>query len=477
MKPLIRFFFLGLAIAFVGLAAAENTRPNIILVTADDLGLQLGCYGDRHVRTPRLDGFAATGVRFTHAYVTQSSCSPSRSSLLTGLYPHENGQIGLENRGYTMARAFPTLPTLLHQAGYRTGIVGKLHVAPRDAFHFDFDRTASPNTVTRERTSMRALLREFLGSSHERPFFLMVNYFDPHVPFVEQIQGLPAEPRRAEEVWPWAFQGNIDSPEIRARIAAYLSCVERLDTLCGDLLDEVAAQGHEDNTVVIFVSDNGPPFTRAKATELDAGVHVPLLVRWPGRMRPGAVANGLVSGVDVFATALDAADVPLPAGSTARSLRPLLHGSTPADWRTYVATEFTSHQPFAFLPRRSVTDGNYRLIRNLMPGEPNGLPDVDSDVAARLSQNPEFAGSVVRMIFDRHLRPPPLELYDLRSDPHCLYNMADEPVYAEVRQRLEAALHEWSARTQDPLRFAEDVEKLRARHRSVGGDNWDPRVR
>jgi N-sulfoglucosamine sulfohydrolase len=474
MNPfrLVRLFCVSLWIAFSA-AATSTERPNIVLVTADDLGLQLGCYGDERVATPRLDRFASEGVRFLHAFVTQASCSSSRSSLLTGLYPSQNGQIGLENRGYEMSKAFPSAPTLLHKAGYRTGIVGKLHVGPAAAFHFDFDRSANHATVTRDRETMAAIVDEFLGADDDRPFFFMVNYFDPHVPFVSQVKGLPAGPVRPDDVEPWPFQGGVDSGNLRRRIADYYSCVERLDTLFGDLVDALERRGVAENTVVIFISDNGPPFTLAKATELNAGVHVPLIVRWPGAMQAGTVSPGLVSGVDVFASILDAAGVTAPAqAGWARSLRPLLRGRVPGDWRKHVVTEFTAHQPFAFFPQRSITDGDHRLVRNLLLDTPNPQLDIDSDEAYVRSWDEAYDGSVVRMIFDRHRQPPPVELYDLRTDPHCLYNLADEASYRSVRIRLEQALNAWMVAIDDPLRTTEGVEALRRLHEASGGERW-----
>lgn len=124
-----------LAAALVaGLAASlpATPRPNLILVTADDMGLQLGCYGDRVATTPHMDRHAREGVRFSRGYVTQASCRSSRSSMLTGLYPHQNGQIGLAHLGYSMRPDVLTLPSLLRQSGYRTGIIGKLHVGPEN---------------------------------------------------------------------------------------------------------------------------------------------------------------------------------------------------------------------------------------------------------------------------------------------------------------------------------------------------------
>ncbi len=137
-------------LGLIQLEAAETSPPNILLVTADDLGLQLGCYGDTIAHTPNLDRFAGEGVRFTRAFVTQASCSPSRSSMLTGLYPHQNGQIGLSHRGYSIHDStIPTLPGELKKAGYTTGIIGKLHVNPESCFPFDFKHT-SHQTARRE---------------------------------------------------------------------------------------------------------------------------------------------------------------------------------------------------------------------------------------------------------------------------------------------------------------------------------------
>ncbi len=446
---------------------------NVVLVTADDLGLQLGSYGDAHARTPHLDRFAAEGTRFTRAYVTQSSCSPSRSSLLTGLYPHQNGQIGLANRGYAMREAYSSIPGLLREAGFFTGIIGKLHVAPASAFPFDFERTDNHDTTTRKLSSMRSLVGDFLDRARDQPFFLMVNYFDPHLPWVAQVEGLPEAPRAGEDVEPWGFQGGLDDPRQRARIASYYDGIERMDALFGDLLAQLGRRGLGERTVVIFISDNGPPFARAKMAELDASVHVPLIIRWPGLGRPGIGSEALVSGVDIFHTALDAAGAASPTGRPGCSLRAVMDGAVPADWRETVATEFTSHQPSAFYPRRSVTDGRYRLVRNLLGGQPNPMPGADGDRAPKSSEESRYDASVVRMIFQRHQAPPPVELYDLRSDPHCLYNLASEATYSDTRARLESALSAWMEETDDPLRTPAGLERYRLLHELNGSKNWE----
>jgi N-sulfoglucosamine sulfohydrolase len=137
--------FLGVLLA-VAVACGESPRPNILLITSEDHGPELGCYGEPYVKTPRLDALAQDGVRFDRAYVTQAGCSPSRASILTGLYPHQNGQIGLATWGFHMySENTPNLPRSLQQAGYRTGIIGKLHINPESAFPFDFKAIPSGN--------------------------------------------------------------------------------------------------------------------------------------------------------------------------------------------------------------------------------------------------------------------------------------------------------------------------------------------
>ena len=181
-----------------GPAADTVSHPNILLITADDLGCQLSCYGEKRFRTPRLDALAAEGVRFENFYVAQSSCSSSRSSLLTGRWPHQNGQIGLAHLGFTMHPGQPNLPALLKAAGYRTGIIGKLHVEPAADFPWDWmpakEKMAAP--PTRNVRWVAEQSREFLASAKAsgQPFFYYVNFFDPHGPYtpdVNQVDGVP----------------------------------------------------------------------------------------------------------------------------------------------------------------------------------------------------------------------------------------------------------------------------------------------
>ncbi len=201
-----------------------DTPPNILLIVSEDNGQNLGCYGDPNAVTPNLDALAAQGVRFTNAYTTQSVCSPGRASILTGLYPHQNGQFGLATHKYAMYEAFPNIPSLLNPAGYRTGIIGKLHVNPEWAFPFDFWWNDRDYISFQHRDMVKAteMAASFI-SGDDSPFFLMVNYPDAHLPFLRQECGLPEKPFTADDVTPLPA-GGIDTPRIREHTADYYNC-------------------------------------------------------------------------------------------------------------------------------------------------------------------------------------------------------------------------------------------------------------
>jgi len=206
---------------------AADTQPNILFITSDDLGLQLSCYGDTVIETPRIDALAASGVQFDVAYVAQASCSPSRSAMFTGLYPHANGRYGLTAvPGLALHPHLhdATLPNILKRAGYRTGIMGKLHVAPGNSFKFDYNKQSHMDAWNAELTAEHA--SKFLTQSSDQPFFLMVNFTDPHAyrtldpetkkrgpwTFRDRVDGIPETLVEPSEKTVFPFQ-RIDSPE------------------------------------------------------------------------------------------------------------------------------------------------------------------------------------------------------------------------------------------------------------------------
>ncbi len=439
----------------------ENQKPlNIILITADDLGLQLGCYGDKIAKTPNIDMLAAKGMRFENAYVTQSSCSPSRSSLLTGLYPHQNGQIGLANRGYSMHDGIVTMPALLKNAGYRTGIIGKLHVNPENAFPFDYERKNTDQT--RDVRSVAEMSNDFIREDFQKPFFLYINYFDPHHQFIKQVKNIPESPYTRSTVRPFDFQG-INSPRQLDSIAGYYNGVTRVDAGIGFLLEKLNQLQLLENTVLIFVGDNGPPFARAKTSCYEAGLRVPLLLYWPGVTQKKSISKSLISVVDIMPTILEVANLDVPKNLPGQSLTSLLTNKN-SKWRQTLYTEFTAHTHLNYFPRRSIRNKRYKLIVNLLTDRSNPAIGVDGDIAYQASRDPVYLNTIVSKAFDVFKNPPAEELYDLQNDPNEFMNLSDNPSYTAIKNKLKAELMEWRVSTQDPLLDKEKFAALTLEH-------------
>lgn len=454
----------ALALSLSACAAPEaEGPPNILLIVSEDNGPELGAYGNPYARTPHLDALANEGVLFDRAYVAQAGCSPSRAAFLTGLYPHQNGQIGLATWRYGMFDAStPNMASLLKDAGYRTGMIGKLHVNPEEAFPFDF-RAIEGSNFKRERLEEYATeARRFIAAGDE-PFFLSVNYPDAHRPFLRQVDGLPEEPLDAHEVRTLDYMG-VDTPDLRKQTADYYNSMERLDASIGRLLTELDESGKVDETLVIYLGDHGADLLRGKRTSYEGGVRVPLIIRWPGRAEAGAVRRELVSLVDLLPTVLEAAAVAVPGDLAGRSLVKLL-AEEPDDWRRYLFTEFHVHSNHNYFPQRTVRDDRFKLIQNLMPDELNPGADFTIDrffggdsLRSALAKEP----ARIRAAYERMRQPPEFELYDLEADPYEFDNLAGDEAYTAELERLGDALEAWRRQTGDPLLDSANVRRLQA---------------
>jgi len=431
-------------------AQQANSRPNILLIVSEDHGPELGCYGDPFARTPILDGLASAGARFSRAYVTQAGCSPSRAGIHTGLYNHQNGQVALATWGFRMYHEdTPNLPSLLKQAGYRTGMIGKLHINPESAFPFDFRAIPGGNFQRRDLPAYADNALKFLLEGND-PFFLVVNYPEAHDPFLYQVDGIPENPLLPEDIEMLPYFG-VDTPQLRKELAGYYNCLARLDHLVGELLDRLRVTGHEDNTLVIFVSDHGPDLIRGKRTCYEGGVHVPMIARWPGQIPAGTVRHELMSTVDIMPTLLDLAGAPPVPGLPGRSAVELFRNRN-APWRSHVVTQYHTHGGHQNLNiQRAIRDDRYKLIHNLMPGRTN-LAYID--MMKQWHSVPPAAAAVggdVHDTYERYRTPPEFELYDLQEDPREFRNLAGNPAYAAQQASLLAALNAWRVQTNDPF--------------------------
>ena len=429
---------------------SQDKHPNIILITADDLGFQLSCYGDKHINTANIDRLSSSGIRFENAFVTQGSSSPSRSSILTGLYPHQNGHIGLAGHGFSMKEGVSKLPNILKENGYRTGIIGKLHVISPDPFIFDYSYKNMQPFPTREVKNVASAAEEFMLQG-DAPFFLYLNYMDPHTPLTPQIDGIPEDTFNVSDISPFPFQ-CVSEPKHLKRIADYYSCVQRLDYGIGELLKKMEKHNLTENTIIIFISDNGINFTRGKTTCYETGVKVPMFISWKNHIIPNSVCESLVSSVDILPTICDLLEITPPDNLPGRSIKGLLNNPKKKH-REYVFSEFTYHGKgnAAYFPRRAITDGRYKLIYNVIGDKiKNPLKRIDGDSSYIFAT--EGKNEFCKFIYNNYINPGKYELYDLENDPFEFNNLINDLIYQDVVQELKSKLIDWMEQTNDPFK-------------------------
>lgn len=451
----------ALVVLLFGAAASfAAERPNVLLIVSEDNGPELGCYGDPYAQTPNLDRLAAEGARFERAFVPFSVCSPSRAAFLTGLHPHQNGQIGLATHKFAMYdENTPNVVGLLKSIGYHTGMIGKLHVNPESAFPLDFHEIPGANFNRKHPvTDYADAASQFFKEAGDKPFFLSVNFPDAHLPFLRQANGRPAKPLSGDDVKPMSWVG-VDSPRLREQVADYYNCLARLDEGVGMLLDRLAKAGHAEETIVFYFGDHGAQFPRGKGSVYEGALRVPLIVRWPGVAKPRNVRNELVSTIDLLPTVLHAVGMESATSELPGwDLRPLLTGETPDRWRQYIFGLATGAFPRACFVQHSIRDDRFKLISSPRPGTENIHSGTYLDpkhqhfvVTGAREDEQAAAPEHVRAAHEMWRHPPRYELYDLRNDPDEWHNLANDPQFAEVKARLVGALKDWQKETRDPL--------------------------
>ncbi len=439
---------LGAAGALAMAAGRGNTQgdgarkpPNILFYITDDQGMNdAGCYGHPSIRTPGLDALAAEGTRFTHAFCTTASCSPSRSVLLTGMHSHATGQYGLAHARHHFISFdhVRSLPNLLGAAGYRTLCAGKRHTLPEPLYHFDeYVRVMAPD-------KMAEAVRPLIEAKDDRPFFLNFNTVEPHRPFLRE----GSAPVRPEDVTVPDFLPDI--PECREELAEYCASVERADLGLLRLIGMLKAAGRWEDTVIVYVSDNGIAFPGAKTTLYEPGMRLPCVLRDPFRPKQGDVCDAMVSWADITPTLLDyAGAVPEKPQYSGRSIRPLLEGGAAGDWdEVYASHSF--HEVTMYYPMRVVRTRRHKLIWNIAHG-------LEYPFASDLWESRTWQavlsrgiGQYGRRSVDAYLHRPKFELYDLEKDPDEVVNLADDPAHAEILRELQGKLRAFQERTGDP---------------------------
>lgn len=414
------------------IAQSRAALPNFVFLISDDHSApDLGCYGNRVIHTPNLDRMAAEGMRFTSAYVSTAQCSPNRSSILTGCSPHTTSTSRLHT---PMPDWEPTFLEPLKERSYFVGAFRKVHQGASFDKRWNFYGPAKT-----------PFAKFFDALPPGRPFYLHLGFTDPHRPYRPGAFSPAHDPARMQ-----VPRFLPDTPEVRQDLAHYHDAIARMDAECGQVFGLLQERNLADNTLVIFTGDNGMPFPRAKATCYEAGVHVPLLAWWPGKIKAGAVAKELIAHVDLPVTWLEAAGLDKPGKMQGHSFLSLLLGKA-YQARTEIFTERNWHDGFD--PMRSIRTGRYKLIYNAWHNL--GYRPI-ADVEASPSWQSYWAeGRAGRLTPEQmrllELTRPMLELYDLQDDPLEYHDLATSPQHAHIREELKRRLSDWMHETYDFL--------------------------
>lgn len=433
--------FLAPAALFAAAPAAESARPNFLLIIADDLnGRDLGCTGSPDVKSPQIDRLASESMSLRRMFTPAPTCSPLRHALYTGLFPIRSGAYPNHTMAYDGTRS---IFGHLRERGYRVGLQNKSHVAPAASFPYELISPDADDV---------AAFRRFISRDAKQPWLAVFASSDPHSPWDRGPRDL-YDPARITV--PSYLHDNTVT---RRNLAAYFAEISALDRQVGDCLAALDATGQRDNTVVIFLSEQGSSFPYGGKWSLyDTGIRGAAFVRWPGRIRGGSSSDALIQYVDVAPTLLEVAGVdPLTIdtgcpdadgkrGFDGKSFLPVLLGKTAA-FREVIFAQHTTvgingyKQPY---PIRAARDARYKYIRNLAPENTYDIAgihrgEIIESWQADARNDPVLAARVA-WLFKR----PAEELYDLDADPLETRNLAGDPTLSAVRTKLGSALDAW----------------------------------
>ena len=454
----------GLAVLAASLhAAASLPKPNILVILSDDHSApHVGCYGNPDILTPNLDKFAAQGMRFDRAYVTSPQCVPSRASIFTGRSPVA---IGMSRFSAPLPRDVRTYPEVLRERGWFTGVAGRTYhmegarTSPESRDVIDKYKLATfPDRLdyvkqAHENADSFAQFREFLElKPSDKPFFLQLCSSDPHRPLTTQG---PTKHDPAKIKLPAHYP---DTKLVREDFARYYDEIAHFDIFFGEVMAELEKRGLADNTLVLFMGDNGASQFRGKGTLNEFGIHVPLIVRWPGHVQPGTSTAELISGEDLAPTFLEAVGSTVPAEMTGKSFVKLLRGQ-PFKGRQFIFAERGPHgsalpgNSSGFDLGRVVVSKTHKLIYNAMGQLPYWPVDFAGDAFWKEIVQQHEAGKLEPKMDRLYFATPrPMfELYALDQDPSEFINLAGQPEAASQERALKAALQEWMILERDFL--------------------------
>lgn len=493
MRYLSLFFTLCFALS------AQSAERNIIFIITDDQSPTLGCYGDTTAYSPAVDSLAADGTMFRRAYATTASCSASRSVVMSGLHNHHNGQYG-HTHNYHKFESYRnvvslSLPRVLSNEGYRTAQIGKYHVAPEEVFRYQhYLKGEGRNAVQMANAS-----EDFITADDSKPFFLYFATTDPH------------RGGGDDESWDGKFKPNLfgnkpnrgsfpgvdekfygpddviippflpDTRESRSELAQYYQSTARIDQGVARLIEILKENDLYDKTMIVFTADHGMAFAGAKTTIFEGGLRVPFVVRNPYEENRGVVSEAMISHIDITPSLLDFAGGLNKQKNAPKKLVKagdywkdkdyvFMENMGKNDYNSYhgkswigilgkpkanhwevVFGSHTFHEIQMYYPMRSVNDGQYKLIWNIAAGLPYPFASdlwASSTWQAQLAKGPDTEYGM--MTVDEYVNRPAWELYDISKLEYEDENLAENPKYAKVLERLQAKLKEYQEVMDDP---------------------------
>lgn len=443
-KSALSAFLIGSGLQF-SCSLTQNQKPNIVLFIADDISqTDFGCYGHPTIQTPVIDSLAENhGIRFTNAYLTISSCSPTRTSLITGRYPHNTGgpELHMTDKTNPHLEALPQFPHELQKAGYYTALAGKWH------FNGDVSKSFNKKYDGKVNSGAGNWVKALEDRPADQPFFMWFAAYDAHRGWDMDLEEGPHGPEDVV-VPPYL----VDGEPTRKDLAHYYNEVHRFDKNIGNVIDYLKSEDVYDNTIIVVIADNGRPFPRDKTWLFDGGIKMPLIIHWPSKIQSSKVSDALVSILDIPPTLLDIVSAELPKSFQGVSLVPIMK-KPDSTVRDFIFAERNWHAQRYH--DRMVKHGDFVYIKNNMPdyigfnlvhygklNQPAYLELVDEWKKGNLNDDQKHA----------LLKPRPEEmLFNVAEDPYQLKNLAEDPNYKEQLYSLQKVLKQWTDETGDTV--------------------------
>ncbi|UKT65956.1 sulfatase family protein [Pedobacter mucosus] len=454
MKITTALISIVLGISILNFGAALNTsdslkntqqkkadpRPNIVIIMADDLdSRQLSCYGGKNIQTKNIDALAAEGMKFEQMICSEAMCVPTRASLFTGLYPMHHGSFQNHKPVYTTG--IKSVCQYLNQQNYTVALTGKDHSTnPKSVFPFQIIKGFEPNCVSNTDEYQLDDIRNFITKKDANPFCLFIMSINPHAPWTV---GNPAEFDPAKIVLP---PHMVDTKMVRNLYCKYLAEVRQLDNQVDDVRKMLKETGQDQNTILIFLGEQGPQFPGGKWTLYDNGQKSSMIVKWPGVVKANSTTSAIVQYEDITPTLIAIAGGKPIANLDGKSFLDVLSGKSNSQRNVAfgIHNNIPEGTPY---PMRSIRDTHYKLVMNLTS---------DKSYYNKFMMNPDQKNSYwngwilkaqtspsAKVLVDRITTRPPLEFYDIERDPNELHNLALEKSYQKLIEQYKLKLGDW----------------------------------